>query len=136
MMQAHNTDYLSRESLAWFPRLGIHAANIAPEFGVQESRALVEILCNYGLHELKSKFLNIAYNSMQWKKWTIRGNDIDNESKSLMCGHYIFSTKELMDFKSEASSELRKNGVDLDSFLKDQIKKSIFKYLYSFRLIL
>jgi tagatose-1,6-bisphosphate aldolase non-catalytic subunit AgaZ/GatZ len=43
-MKEHNTDYLSTDSLKWQPRLGIHAANIAPEFGVAETKAFVNIL--------------------------------------------------------------------------------------------
>ena len=30
--------------MQWHPRLGIHAANVAPEFGVAETRALINIL--------------------------------------------------------------------------------------------
>lgn len=30
-MKEHNTDYVSDEALQWHPRLGIHAANVAPE---------------------------------------------------------------------------------------------------------
>ena len=33
-MKEHNTDYLSTDSLKWQSRLGILAANVAPEFGV------------------------------------------------------------------------------------------------------
>ncbi|MEE3227837.1 MAG: class II D-tagatose-bisphosphate aldolase, non-catalytic subunit, partial [Chloroflexota bacterium] len=33
-LKQHNTDYLSDEALKWHPRLGIHSANVAPEFGV------------------------------------------------------------------------------------------------------
>lgn len=43
-MKEHNADYLSTESLNWHPKIGIHAANIAPEFGVAETKALVDIL--------------------------------------------------------------------------------------------
>ena len=43
-MKEHNTDYLSDEALKWHPRLGIHAANVAPEFSVVETQALVSIL--------------------------------------------------------------------------------------------
>ena len=44
MMKAHNTDYLSDKALSWYPRLGIHAANIAPEFGVAESISYIKVL--------------------------------------------------------------------------------------------
>ena len=36
-LKQHNTDYLSNETLKWLPRLGIHAVNVAPEFGYIES---------------------------------------------------------------------------------------------------
>ncbi len=48
-MKEHNTDYLSDDALKWHPRLGIHAANVAPEFGVTESLALVNILKRFNL---------------------------------------------------------------------------------------
>ena len=32
-MKEHNADYLSDDALKWHPKLGIHAANVAPEFG-------------------------------------------------------------------------------------------------------
>ena len=36
-IKQHNTDYLSNDTLKWLPRLGIHAVNVAPEFGFIES---------------------------------------------------------------------------------------------------
>src|SRR5690606_10981958 len=65
-MKEHNTDYLSNEALAWHPKLGIHAANVAPEFGVTESRALVEVLRSNGLSSLADDFLKLAYDSKKW----------------------------------------------------------------------
>ena len=49
-MKEHNADYLSDEALCWHPRLGIHAANIAPEFGVAESKEFVHCLEENGLY--------------------------------------------------------------------------------------
>ena len=57
-MKEHNADYLSDEALYWHPRLGIHAANIAPEFGVAESKALVNCLEENGLNNLADEFLD------------------------------------------------------------------------------
>ena len=44
----HNTDYLSNESLSWHPKYGIHAANVAPEFGTTESVSFVRYLKENG----------------------------------------------------------------------------------------
>ena len=51
-MKEHNTDYISNEALSWHPRLGIHAANVAPEFGVIETLALIDILEQNNLRSL------------------------------------------------------------------------------------
>ena len=66
MMKAHNTDYMSDEALQWHPRLGIHAVNVAPEFGVEETRSLLSILEENNLHALANEFLRIAYESKKW----------------------------------------------------------------------
>jgi hypothetical protein len=57
LMKAHNTDYLSNEALNCYPRLGISAANIAPEFGVIESKKILEIMNTLKLKSLKNSFL-------------------------------------------------------------------------------
>ena len=49
-MKEHNTDYLSNDSLKWHPKLGIHAANVAPEFGVEETKAFIQLLKNNKLN--------------------------------------------------------------------------------------
>ncbi|MFH0795963.1 MAG: class II D-tagatose-bisphosphate aldolase, non-catalytic subunit, partial [Candidatus Omnitrophota bacterium] len=40
-LKEHNTDYLDEESLRMHPVLGISAANVAPEFGVAETKSLI-----------------------------------------------------------------------------------------------
>jgi len=70
-MKEHNTDYLSDEALQWHPRLGIHAANVAPEFGVAETRALLSVLESNGLQSLADQFLQVAYDSKKWDKWML-----------------------------------------------------------------
>ena len=53
LMKEHNADYLSDAALAMHPRLGIHAANVAPEFGVAETLAWLKILSEQGLMDFK-----------------------------------------------------------------------------------
>ena len=135
MMKAHNTDYLSDEGLVWHPRLGIHAANVAPEFGVKESIALIKFLNNNGLQKYTERFLEISYNSKKWEKWMLPNTKATDEQKSIIAGHYIFSNNEFLQLKEEIHSELGEEKDRLDVFLKSEIKKSINRYLYNFRLI-
>lgn len=135
LMKEHNTDYLSNEALHWHPRLGIHAANVAPEFGVCESKSLVELLVNYGLDEYLEKFLGLAYNSGKWKKWMLPNTSATYEEKALIAGHYVFGSAEFLELKSKVAKFLEGKGLNLDAFLKMRIKQSISRYLINFRLM-
>ena len=134
-MKEHNTDYLSNEGLQWHPRLGIHSANVAPEFGVTETKALVQVLEDNGLSNLSDQFLNIAYCSNKWKKWMLENTIATDRDRSLIAGHYVFSEPDVKEIKLIASRKLHNKGIQLDDYLKHQIKKSILRYMKHFRLV-
>lgn len=134
-MKEHNTDYLSDEALQWHPRLGIHAANVAPEFGVTESKALLTVLENNGLERLADQFLELAFRSRKWDKWMLDGSRASDRERALIAGHYVFSTPQCREIKAEAARELATRNIDLDDYLKSQVKQSILRYLRSFRLV-
>lgn len=136
LMKEHNTDYLSDSTLKWHPRLGIHAANVAPEFGVVETRALVALLEKNNLNSLADDFLNLAYASRKWEKWIIDHNDCSQRDCAVIAGHYVFSAPRCLEIKAEASERLAENGVDLNCVLKDAVKQAIMRYLLNFRLVL
>jgi hypothetical protein len=129
-MKEHNTDYLSTDSLRWQPRLGIHAANIAPEFGVTETKAFIDILKEGGHTDLLDEFLRISYESMKWKKWMLKDTDANDIDRAIIAGHYIFSSNEFIELKANASSRID----NLDGFLKSKVKESIFRYINAFNL--
>jgi hypothetical protein len=134
LMKEHNTDYLPDVALSWHPRLGIHAANVAPEFGVAETRAFLKIMEDNNLTSQANKFLELAYNSKKWDKWMLPKTTASDRDRSIISGHYIFSTPECLELKKEVSEHLKSKRIDLDSYLYDQVKKSIFRYLDCFRL--
>jgi len=134
-MKEHNADYLSDEALQWHPRLGIHAANIAPEFGVAETKALVHCLEQNGLQKLADSFLEFAFGSRKWEKWMIDGSSATDRDRSMIAGHYIFSNPECHEIKKHAEHELSQKGIDLNSELKEAVKKSIYRYMSNFRLV-
>lgn len=134
-MKEHNTDYLSDIALSWHPRLGIHAANVAPEFGVAETRAFLKIMEDNNLTSQANKFLELAYNSKKWDKWMLPNTTASDRDRSIISGHYIFSTPECIELKKEVSQHLKNKRIDLDSYLYEQVKKSIFRYLHCFRLV-
>ena len=129
-MKEHNTDYLSTDSLKWQPRLGIHAANIAPEFGVAETRAFISILKEEGHNDLVEEFLKISYESMKWKKWMIKNTDANDTDRAIIAGHYVFSSNEFIKLKAKALKKID----NLEDFLKNKVKESIFRYMNAFNL--
>jgi len=129
-MKEHNTDYLSTESLKWQPRLGIHAANIAPEFGVSETKALIAILKENKCDDLLDEFLKISYDSEKWKKWMLKDTDANDLDRAIIAGHYVFSSEEIIELKAKAKKRIN----NLDKYLKNAVKKSIFRYMSAFNL--
>lgn len=134
-MKEHNTDYLSDDALHWHPRLGIHAANVAPEFGVTETRALLSILENNGLNSLADRFLQIAYNSNKWDKWMLKDTAATDRDRAIIAGHYVFSSPECVELKADASVALAQKSINLELNLKHEVKRSIMRYLRNFRLV-
>ena len=134
-MKEHNTDYLSDAALQWHPRLGIHAANVAPEFGVTETRALISILENSGLEKTAERFMQIAFESNKWDKWMIENTRATDRDRAIIAGHYVFSKPECIELKAEASEHLRQKGINLNGSLRQEVKQSILRYLRNFRLV-
>ena len=135
LMKEHNTDYLSDEGLQWHPRLGIHAANVAPEFGVAETKALINILEKNSLKNLAEAFLKIAFDSNKWQKWMINNTNATDFDRALIAGHYVFSKPEVIEIKAVASNALKGKGINLEQYLKIQVKQSIFRFIRNFRLL-
>ena len=134
-MKEHNADYLSDEVLSWHPRLGIHAANVAPEFGVTESIAFLNTLESNGLKDIANQFIKLSFDSGKWKKWIIKGNKITDRDKAIIAGHYNFSKPEFVEIKNKAEKILLTKNINLDQKLKGEIKKAIYRYLKNFRMI-
>ena len=126
---------LSDDALKWHPRLGIHAANVAPEFGVTETLALLNILEENSQQKLVDEFLSISFNSDSWKKWMLNDSKADDRQKAIIGGHYVFSTNEFKKIKKQAIFNLHQKGINLDSYLEDCIKKKHLKVFENFRLV-
>ena len=135
LMKAHNTDYLSNEALNCYPRLGINAANIAPEFGVVESKKILEIMGALKLKSLKNSFIKLSLDSNKWKKWMRKDSKASDYEKAIISGHYVFSEKKFFEIKAKLAGILKKKDQNLDKILKKEIKDSILRYLYNFNLV-
>ena len=131
-LKEHNLDYVSSELLRWHPRLGIHAANVAPEFGVTQTKTILNILEENGLSEIKGEMIKIAVESNKWLKWIDKENDASDERKAILCMHYVYNTEKYRDLLKESESRLKECNIELSKAVKDCIKKAILRYLKNF----
>jgi hypothetical protein len=132
-LKEHNVDYLSDESLSWHPKLGIHAVNVAPEFGVIETRALLKLFHDHGLKSCADQFIELSYNSKKWEKWMRSDTKVEPAYCAMISGHYVFSDHRCLEIKEEA--ERRLHGVDIETYLRNEVKKSIYRYMKLFNLL-
>jgi len=135
MLKEHNTDYLSNEALSLRPILGIHASNVAPEFGIVETKGLLYLLNTFGYKKEFDLFVDIAIASNRWKKWMIENSKATEIDKAIICGHYIFANEQIRQMKQKVAIELLSKNINLDEYLKTLIKQSMTRYIQLFKMI-
>jgi tagatose-1,6-bisphosphate aldolase non-catalytic subunit AgaZ/GatZ len=133
-IKQHNTDYLPDDILALHSNLGIHAANVAPEFAVAETQAILKICREHGLRRFEETLLSASYASKKWEKWMVDGTNASDFDRSVVAAHYVFSTPEVEAAKQEAVSILEKKNISLDLLLVEAVEASIERYVRNFGL--
>jgi hypothetical protein len=135
-IKEHNADYLSDTSLKIHPIIGIHSVNVAPEFGVAETIALLSIMKELSASKEIDEFIKICIDSNRWAKWVIGIGDVSDLEKAKICGHYLFSDKRVIKIKKEIMNKyFEETGKDLELYLKEHVKVSITRYLKNFNLM-
>jgi hypothetical protein len=134
MLKEHNADYLNVDLIKSHPKLGIHAANVAPEFGVTETMAYIKLLKDFNLSNYLEDFLEISYESKKWLKWMKEDTKASDFDKSVISGHYIFSTQEFLENKYQVQKIIG-SALDVDLILKKAIEISLIKYAKNFNLM-
>lgn len=125
MLKEHNGDYLSSGALRQHPDFGIHAINIAPQFGVAETTSILKVCDQLGLGSAKKQFLSLALGSNKWVKWMEEGSTAGDYEKSVIAGHYVFNHPEFQNLKSEIQTKAKLAGMDLDAVIQEDLRNLI-----------
>lgn len=139
----HNADYLDEDILKEHPILGITAANIAPEFGVVQTRAYLKLAEEAGDKGFISVLEEAALKSNRWPKWLFKEDEglspeeIKRDKEKLrqiteVCGHYVLDEPEIQKalkrlFKNSALSSPQRR-------VREAIKQAIVRYVMAFNL--
>ena len=139
----HNADYLDKKILEGHPSIGITASNVAPEFGVAQTKAYLKLAEEAGDLRFISSFEEAVVKSNRWQKWLFKEDEgltveaLTNDKKKLRhvteaCGHYVLEEPEI----KESISNLFKNTFTYnpERFVRDSIKSAISKYVTAFNL--
>ena len=146
-LKEHNTDYLDEETLKMHPVIGISSANVAPEFGVTETKSLLRLSYLAPSGEAFRKILTKqVFSETRWQKWlpenlknTPTGDfrkDAGLAYKAVVsCGHYYLDQPEVLDLKEKFFREISAKGkIDPKKEVIESIKKAILKYVDAFNL--
>jgi len=153
-LKEHNADYLDDETLRLHPELGITSANVAPEFGFAETRALLELAGEERAAARGREHSNFeqilsreALGSGRWKKWLIEDPSLWTEeivratpaklrAIAELAGHYVFDNEPVAAARKKLCDNARSFGVeaDPDRRILNAVKESIRRYADAFRM--
>jgi len=120
LTKEHNGDWLTDENIKEKFNEGLDALNIAPEFGMIETKIVLNDIYEYAKPYLQERFYKLCLESGKWKKWV--NDDFKPEENKVklieISGHYVFSTKEFSFIKKDICIPIDNN-----------IQKTIYKKL-------
>jgi tagatose-1,6-bisphosphate aldolase non-catalytic subunit AgaZ/GatZ len=159
-LKEHNGDYLSAASCRVHPELGVTGMNVAPEFGLVETDALLALVELEGklaregwiegsrLSGLAEGLRELAFAKAPWDKWLTpelkarpRAELEKDEAVRLritrVCGHYLFADPAIRAarerlYENVERFELTERGPE--AFVAGRIEKAIDFYARHFRL--
>lgn len=151
-VKEHNGDYLPDKILLEHPHLGVTAMNVAPEFGVVETRAYLELAETEARNieadkcsGLKPRMREAAVRSQRWRKWvlgdmaqapveTILKDEKLSDEITDICGHYTYEIPEVKAAIGRMMENLRSIGVDGEAYVIYKLKESLDRYAFCFGL--
>lgn len=132
LLKEHNADYLSDEALSWHRRFGISAANVAPEFGVVETREIIAIAEEINHETFLSAFSSVVLAGKKWEKWLVEGSTAGDRQKVEIAGHYHFSDPNLQDEFQSLAQLAEQKSIAFEPRVSEKVSVSIDRYLRAF----
>ena len=136
-----------------YPKSGMGAANIGPEFTENEYDGLMELSgIEQKLFEqkviaktsgIKKVLWDAVINSNRWQKWLrddenkkdFYANEKDRQEWLVKTGcRYIWENPEVMVARNRLYENVRNSGIDAEGILLSKIEKGMDKYFFNFKL--
>ena len=155
-LKEHNCDYLDDVTMLIHAPAGVTASNVAPQFGTEETRALLRLaelegkLAEKGLvaepSHLRDVLLERAILTERWRKWMV-GEDTKltveqifaDPEKALVildiAGHYTFNEEPVKAEVAKNAANLAACHIDAQRYAVDCIKRSIRQFVEGYNLV-
>ena len=154
-LKEHNGDYLPDHLLLMHPALKVSSSNVAPEFGVVETRAYLQLAAfedtltemhiigkASGLADVLRK---AAVETGRWRKWMLPEQaklsveDVlkDQELTHLIAdisGHYTFESPAVAPVLQTLLDQLEAAGIPARRYVLDNLKRSVGRYVSAYNL--
>jgi fructose/tagatose bisphosphate aldolase len=134
-VKAHNCDYLDAGGWRALADAGVDSANVAPEYGVVETRTLLALLRRSGMLAARDRFLELAYDSGKWRKWMAERTAASDYDRAVIAGHYVFSSPEVAEIRERLARGLPGGACELDDRLRGAVKRRIVCHMQRFGLV-
>lgn len=143
-LKTHSTDYVENPQV--FPELGIGGANIGPMYADMEYKVVrrlalkEEELVERGVIDKPSGIMDLLHDAIiedgRWRKY-VKGSleSLSQDEKDLvlgLCSRYVWARVDSV--LSKLFENLSRAGVDGESLLLEEVKKSMARYMKSFNL--
>ncbi len=132
-MKVHNADYSAQHVLTGLSAAGVHAVNVAPEFGVVETRAFLGLLHEVNRLDLRDRLVDLALERGQFKKWLLPNSRATDFDRTVISGHYLFATEPFREIRAEALRACAPRGIDMDRMLREAVRQSVLRYVIAFQ---
>ena len=154
-LKEHNCDYLDDITMLIHAPAGVTASNVAPQFGTEETRALLRLaelegkLAEKGLVAEPSRLRDVlperAILTERWRKWMV-GEDTKltveqifaDPEKALVildiAGHYTFNEEPVKAEVAKNAANLAACHIDAQRYAVDCIKRSIRQFVEGYNL--
>ena len=151
-LKEHNGDYLCNQILLEHPVIELDAMNVAPEFGLVETQAILELATieekfvePENQSHIRAILAEHAVKGERWRKWmigekrqaTIEQIMQDADDVKLitsMCGHYTLEDDEVKVALAKLNKNAENLGLQTKTYVIKKIKDSIDRYIYCFGL--
>ncbi|MGV9613881.1 hypothetical protein [Nocardia xishanensis] len=128
-LKAHNVDYLEDKALHTLLDSGVDALNVAPEFGVAETKAFLRLLTAMRLPKLRDEFLEMAYTNGSWRKWLAPQSTLSTVERCVLAGHYTFGTAAFKELEAKVQRACGPHDIRVHAYLRSAVEVAMTRYL-------